>query len=188
MEKGKKELVVSAIDNGTVIDHIPTHAVYRVIHILGLEGYEDEVLIGYNLDSKKLGKKGIIKIKNKFFEKDEINKIALVAPMASLIVIKNYEVVEKIRTEIPNNIFELLTPLALNILIWALIMCSVSVVKEKKQWWIIGVSAVVVCVFNGMFNSLLFFYKPLHCMSILIAGAVLFLLRIASKKNIINIQ
>ena len=104
MEKGKKELVVSAIDNGTVIDHIPTHAVYRVIHILGLENYDDEVLIGYNLESKKLGKKGIIKIKNKFFEKDEINKIALVAPMASLIVIKNYEVVEKIRTEIPDKI------------------------------------------------------------------------------------
>ena len=104
MEKGKKELVVSAIDNGTVIDHIPTHAVYRVIHILGLENYEDEVLIGYNLDRKKLGKKGIIKIKNKFFEKDQINKIALVAPMASLIVIKNYEVVEKIRTEIPDKI------------------------------------------------------------------------------------
>ena len=102
--ENKKELVVSAIDNGTVIDHIPTNAVYRVIHILGLENYEDEVLIGYNLDSKKLGKKGIIKIKNKFFEKDQINKIALVAPMASLIVIKNYEVVEKIRTEIPDKI------------------------------------------------------------------------------------
>jgi hypothetical protein len=67
-------------------------------------------------------------------------------------------------------------------------MCCVSFIKEKKQWWLIGVSAVVVCLFNGMFNSLLFFYKPLHCMSILIAGAVLFLLRIASKKNIINIQ
>ena len=64
--ENKKELVVSAIDNGTVIDHIPTNAVYRVIHILGLENYEDEVLIGYNLESKKLGKKGIIKIKNKF--------------------------------------------------------------------------------------------------------------------------
>ncbi len=102
--ENKKELVVSAIDNGTVIDHIPTHAVYRVIHILGLDAYEDEVLIGNNLSSKKFGKKGIIKIKNKFFEKDDINKIALVAPSASLIVIKNYEVVEKIQTEIPDKI------------------------------------------------------------------------------------
>ena len=69
--------------------------------------------VKFNINGKEItvsnyaeldGKKGIIKIKNKFFEKDEINKIALVAPMASLIVIKNYEVVEKIRTEIPNKI------------------------------------------------------------------------------------
>ena len=57
----KKELVVSAIENGTVIDHIPTEAVYQVIHILGLENYKDEVLIGNHLESGKLGRKGIIK-------------------------------------------------------------------------------------------------------------------------------
>lgn len=100
----KKELVVSAIENGTVIDHIPTTAVYQVIRILGLENHEDEVLIGYNLESKKFGKKGIIKIKNKFFDHDDINKIALVAPFASIITIKNFEVVEKIQAEIPNHI------------------------------------------------------------------------------------
>lgn len=100
----KKELVVSAIENGTVIDHIPTTAVYQVIRILALENYEDEVLIGYNLESKKFGKKGIIKIKNKFFDHDDINKIALVAPFASIITIKNFNVVEKIQAEIPNHI------------------------------------------------------------------------------------
>lgn len=100
----KKELVVSAIENGTVIDHIPTNAVYQVIRILGLESHEDVVLIGYNLESKKFGKKGIIKIKNKFFDHDDINKIALVAPFASIITIKNFEVVEKIQAEIPNHI------------------------------------------------------------------------------------
>ena len=60
MEK-KKELVVPAIENGTVIDHIPTESVYQVIHILGLENYKDEVLIGNYLQSGKLGRKGIIK-------------------------------------------------------------------------------------------------------------------------------
>ena len=78
----KKELVVSAIENGTVIDHIPTEAVYRVIRILGLEDYKDEVLIGNYLQSPKLGRKGIIKIKNKHFTKDEVSKVALVAPFA----------------------------------------------------------------------------------------------------------
>lgn len=108
MKNKRKELVVSAIDNGTVIDHIPTNAVYQVIKMLGVENYNDEVLIGNYLDSKKLEKKGIIKIKNKFFEKGEINKIALVAPTASLIVIKDYEVVEKIKTEIPDEITDIL--------------------------------------------------------------------------------
>ena len=102
--ENKKELVVSAIENGTVIDHIPTDVVYQVIRILGLEQYNDEVLIGNYLQSGKFGRKGIVKIKNKFFDKNEINKIALVAPMASIITIRNYEVVEKIRAEIPDHI------------------------------------------------------------------------------------
>ena len=102
--EAKKELVVSAIENGTVIDHIPTDVVYQVIRILGLEKYNDEVLIGNYLHSKKFGRKGIVKIKNKFFDKDEVNKIALVAPLASIITIRNYEVVEKIQAEIPDHI------------------------------------------------------------------------------------
>lgn len=102
--ESKKELVVSAIENGTVIDHIPTDVVYQVIRILGLENYNDEVLIGNYLHSKKFGRKGIVKIKNKFFDKDEVNKIALVAPMASIITIRNYAVVEKIKAEIPDHI------------------------------------------------------------------------------------
>ena len=102
--EAKKEMVVSAIENGTVIDHIPTDVVYQVIRILGLEKYNDEVLIGNYLASKKFGRKGIVKIKNKFFDKNEINKIALVAPLASIITIRNYQVVEKIKAEIPDHI------------------------------------------------------------------------------------
>src|SRR5574344_428831 len=102
--ENKKELVVSAIENGTVIDHIPTTAVYQVIRILNLEKYEDEVLIGNNLASKKFNRKGIIKIKNKYFDKNDIDKIAIVAPQASIIKIKNYEVVEKIKAEIPDHV------------------------------------------------------------------------------------
>ena len=108
MKSTRKELVVSAIENGTVIDHIPTNVVYQVLRILGVENHNDEVLIGNYLDSKKLTKKGIIKIKNKFFKKGEINKIALVAPTASLIVIKDYEVVEKIKVEIPEEVTAIL--------------------------------------------------------------------------------
>ena len=102
--ESKKEMVVSAIENGTVIDHIPTESVYQVIRILGLEKYKDEVLIGNYLSSNKLGKKGIVKIKNKHFSAPEVSKIALVAPFASIIDIEDYKVVKKFKAEIPDHI------------------------------------------------------------------------------------
>ena len=100
----KKELVVPAIENGTVIDHIPTEVVYQVIHILGLENYKDEVLIGNHLSSQKLGRKGIIKIKNKHFTKEEVSKISLIAPYVTIITIEDYKVIDKFSTEIPDHI------------------------------------------------------------------------------------
>ena len=102
--ENKRELVVSAIENGTVIDHIPGGEVYKVVKILNLDMYEDEVLIGTNLSSKKYGKKGIIKVKNKFFAETDVNKVALIAPNATLIIIKDYEVVEKRHLSIPDTI------------------------------------------------------------------------------------
>lgn len=103
MEK-RKELIVSAIENGTVIDHIPANKVFEVIKILGLDNCENPVYFGTNLESKKYGKKGIIKISNKFFLPDDVNKIALVAPTATLIEIKDFEVVKKQMVEIPTHV------------------------------------------------------------------------------------
>lgn len=100
-KESRKELKVSAIENGTVIDHIPAASLFKVIKILNLDESENQVLFGTNLDSKKFGKKGIIKVSNKFFENDEVNKITLVAPSASLIVIRDFKVVEKHKVEIP---------------------------------------------------------------------------------------
>jgi aspartate carbamoyltransferase regulatory subunit len=103
-ESIRKELKVSAIEHGTVIDHIPSGNVFQVIKILNLEGYHDQIFLGTNLDSQKYGKKGIIKVSNRFFKSDEINKIALVAPTATLIVIKDFQVVGKNKVEIPDQI------------------------------------------------------------------------------------
>lgn len=99
-----KELKVSAIENGTVIDHIPAEYVFQVIRILGLDKIPNQIMVGTNLESHKFGKKGIIKVSNKYFESEEINKIALVAPSATLIVIKDYTVVYKAKVEIPDRI------------------------------------------------------------------------------------
>lgn len=100
----KKELEVAALENGTVIDHIPSNVLFKVVSILDLDQISNHITIGNNLVSKKLGKKGIIKIANKFFEPDEINKIAVIAPNVKLNIIRNYEVVEKNNVILPDTI------------------------------------------------------------------------------------
>lgn len=105
MEKEHRvKLNVSAIENGTVIDHIPAGNYYQVLRILNLEESNYTVFGGTNLDSKKMGKKGIIKVSDKFFELEEINKISLAAPHATLITIKDYKIIEKKNVDIPDNI------------------------------------------------------------------------------------
>lgn len=99
--KKKLKLKVSAIKEGTVIDHIPAQSLFNVISILGLDVIENQITFGTNLDSEKLGAKAIIKVSDKFFEDSEINKIALIAPHAKLNIIRDYEVVEKKIVEIP---------------------------------------------------------------------------------------
>jgi len=97
-------LSVSAIQNGTVIDHVPAKNLFKVIQILRLDHIENQITFGTNLESKKLGRKAIIKISEKFFEDDDINRIALVAPEAKLNIIRDYEVVEKKVVEVPDTI------------------------------------------------------------------------------------
>jgi aspartate carbamoyltransferase regulatory subunit len=107
MKKDKTQLKVSAIKNGTVIDHIPAQNLFKVISILGLDQIETYITFGTNLESQKLGRKAIIKIADNYFDGDEINKIALVAPDANLNVINNYTVVEKKRVKVPDNVLEI---------------------------------------------------------------------------------
>lgn len=104
MNEKVKELKVSAIENGTVIDHIPASALFQVIKMLKLDVFDQMVLFGANLESKKYGSKAIIKVSNKFFKPEELNKISLVAPHASIIEIKDYQVVRKTVVEIPGQI------------------------------------------------------------------------------------
>lgn len=100
----KKELQVAALENGTAIDHIPSEQLFKVVSLLGIENLNTPVTIGYNLDSKKMAKKGILKIANKFFEEDEINRISLIAPSVKLNIIRDYEVVEKKLVSLPNEL------------------------------------------------------------------------------------
>lgn len=99
-----KELLVAALKNGTAIDHIPSDQVFKVVSLLRLQELKNPITIGNNLESKKMGCKGIIKIADKFFEEDEINRIALVAPNIKLNIIRDYEVAEKKQVTLPDEI------------------------------------------------------------------------------------
>ncbi len=109
MTSDKKELAVAALRNGTVIDHIPTGALYRAVRILGLESLESAVTIGNNLESRRIGKKGIIKVADKEFTKEELNRIAIIAPSAVVNTIRDYEVVDKRQVELPDMISGIVT-------------------------------------------------------------------------------
>ncbi len=104
MPNKRKELQVAALCNGTAIDHIPFNQVFKVVSLLNLEKIKNAITIGNNLESKKMGLKGIIKITDKFFAEDEINRIALIAPNAILNIIKDYSVVEKKCLTLPKTI------------------------------------------------------------------------------------
>lgn len=104
ISKKKLKLKVSAIKDGTVIDHIPAQNLFNVISILGLNKIDNQITFGTNLESEKLGSKAIIKVSDKFFADDEINKIALIAPHAKLNIINDYMVTEKRVVEIPDNV------------------------------------------------------------------------------------
>ena len=100
----RKELVVSALENGTVLDHIPAENVYKALDLLDLKDIESQITIGVNLASKLHGKKGIIKIADKFFEDEDLNKLALIAPKATVNVIRDFKVVEKKTLETPAEV------------------------------------------------------------------------------------
>lgn len=99
-----KELAVAALRQGTVIDHIPSAAVFKAVKILGLENASTAVTIGCNLSSKKLGSKGIIKVADTFFDDATLNRIALIAPSAVVNIIRDYDVVEKHSVTLPDTI------------------------------------------------------------------------------------
>lgn len=100
-----KERKVPAIKDGSVIDHIPSRETFRIMRILDPQEFKHPISVTLNLDSKKIGKKGVIKIDNRFLTKNEVNKIAILAPNATVSIIKNYKIEEKIKVRIPEELF-----------------------------------------------------------------------------------
>ncbi len=107
-DNNKHAMQVSAICNGTVIDHIPADKLFAVVSLLDIPSMSNNVTIGYNLESKKLGKKGLIKIAGRFFSDDEVSKISVVAPNVVLNTIRDYKVVEKRELAMPDELHDII--------------------------------------------------------------------------------
>lgn len=107
MSTDKKELAVAALENGTVIDHIPTKALFKAVDLLGIAKLDKSITIGSNLQSCRLGKKGIIKVADTYFPEDVINRIAIIAPSAVINTIKDFEVIRKEEVSLPDEVVDL---------------------------------------------------------------------------------
>jgi aspartate carbamoyltransferase regulatory subunit len=95
-------LLISPIRNGTVIDHITGGEALNVLKIIGITGATTEsISVATNVKSSKIGKKDIVKIENRELRKEEVDRIALIAPHATISIIRNFEVYEKKGVEIP---------------------------------------------------------------------------------------
>jgi len=101
----KSELKIKAIENGTVIDHITAN---KALHILKILGLPDEdvinVTVAMNVVSRETGRKDIVKIENREIDSKELNQIALIAPKATINIIRNYEVIKKDKIILPQVI------------------------------------------------------------------------------------
>jgi len=104
-ERADSTLVkVEKLREGTVIDHLTRGTAFDAFRVLGLNQEKGVVLIGLNLRSGKAGEKDIIKIEKRELTRDELNRVALMSPRASISIIRNYRVAEKFTVELPRVI------------------------------------------------------------------------------------
>jgi aspartate carbamoyltransferase regulatory subunit len=100
-----RELRVSKIENGTVIDHIAGGQALNVLAILDIDGSRGEaVSMGMNVPSDRLGRKDVVKVEDRELSQSELDVLSLIAPAATINIIRGYDVVEKNRVERPTSV------------------------------------------------------------------------------------
>jgi aspartate carbamoyltransferase regulatory subunit len=105
MTETDKQLRVSKIQNGTVIDHVRGGQALNVLAILGIDGTGGEqVSVGMNVPSDALATKDIVKVEGRELSQDEVDVLSLIAPDATINIVRDYEVVEKHRVERPESV------------------------------------------------------------------------------------
>ncbi len=99
-----KNTMINAIENGYVIDHIPAGRAVFIIQVLHLIQPDSQLIIGLNLDSKKWGRKDLIKIKNLQLTEADFANVTIFAPGAHINRIENFQVTKKFTAELPETI------------------------------------------------------------------------------------
>ncbi len=103
-----KQLAVSRIRNGTIIDHITSGQALNIIRLDSFYPPKFQISLGINLSSKSMGKKDILKIENKYISQTEAMQIAIFSPFATISSIESYKIIAKYKVTLPKvveNIF-----------------------------------------------------------------------------------
>jgi aspartate carbamoyltransferase regulatory subunit len=101
----KSELKIKAIENGTVIDHITANKALHILKILGLPDDETtNVTVAMNVSSGEIGRKDIVKIENRELDHEELNQVALIAPKATINIIRDFKPIKKDKIVLPTKI------------------------------------------------------------------------------------
>lgn len=105
MVNNKSELKIKAIENGTVIDHITANKTLHILKILGLPDNEiKNITVAMNVSSKEFGRKDILKIENRELDHEELNQVALIAPEATINIIRDFKPIKKNKIVLPKKI------------------------------------------------------------------------------------
>ena len=108
-KKDKSELKIKAIENGTVIDHITANKSLHILKILGLPDSETiNVTVAMNVSSGEIGRKDILKIENRELDHEELNQVALIAPKATINIIRDFKPIRKDKIVLPEKITSIL--------------------------------------------------------------------------------
>ena len=101
----EKQLRVRKITRGTVLDHIPGGRALTVLKLLGISVDSGEpITIAMNIPFGKIGKKDIVKLENVFLSQEDFNKLALIAPKATINRIEEMKIADKSYVSIPDEL------------------------------------------------------------------------------------
>ncbi len=102
------ELQITALQKGTVIDHIPSDKTMKIVELLNLVASTEKVTVAFNIESRRQGKKGIIKIADRYLSESELEKIAILAEEATVNIIENFKVIDKKYMTLPEKLINII--------------------------------------------------------------------------------